>query len=317
MDFFRRIGKVLSGVAQKLLHRDNAEAKSKKKQRVRHPSATGQRAIFEYNGEKHTAHEWAKILNVSYKTIYKRVAKTGKVCAPKTEHKKVPPLTPPKQFSWNGQTKTAVEWAREYGCTANAIKKRFRKTRSPEAKPHKVPMVFPYGGESLTIKEWAAKLGSNPKTIASRIRKFKSPYLPTTKASADTPILAKEPIAEEKYGYLKQWKTINDWAAEYKISKRTVSRNFKLYGQPTKPEDEDDYAPKSNEISEEEKKVDTILKEVDARNKKAHKETFREYLARIEKTPVEDIPLREILGIKEVTHYGDGIFPEPSRLDLD
>ena len=265
--------------------------------------------LWEYNGEKHSIAEWAKILCKGESTLRHNFKATGTPYCLAKPGKPRPGthIGVERTYTWNGVTKKTSEWAKEYNCTPNAVRKRFHSTGSPEvAGKGRIARIFTFNGESHTYKEWGEKYGISSSQVYKRIKKYGTidPHVAITLSQGDPP----EPnvqIARTKTGESPdadcywcdgEWKTIAEWARVFGLPESEVKTNFELYGEPVKPTIELDCDTISTGESEAE--IDAILAEVDRknRNNKQKRESIHEWFERMAKEPDDGRPLREILG---------------------
>lgn len=170
-----------------------------------------------------------------------------------------------KFLVWNGQSKTAAEWAKEFGCKPDTIRLRFKKYNSPEPPPGvPVAQALEFEGESHTAAEWASIVGVSVTTIKARFRATGSPY--KSKEERRKERLARRPasaapmgaydnitiedVTPDEYqrrvqnldakvlmGFDGDWMTLDGWAYRVMLSVEEVADNFLKYGYPISPED--------------------------------------------------------------------------------
>lgn len=267
--------------------------------------------IWEWNGEKHTTGEWAKIVGKSESAMRARLQTHGNpYCVPaKGVRKKVIPKNSicgvEKSYTWNGETKKSSEWAKEYNCSVNAIRKRFRVNGSPEVKSkeqlssersHK----FTWNGETLTYKEWGSRYGISGESMRVRIKRNGTPEpkierrdsalipIPEDKTKDKT----KEDTSNVLYGYNGDWKTLREWAEEYSIPEWKIKNNFVNFGCPCVSDMEEESESVLHRRNRTIGKIKIKRAETGQRQ-----ESIKEWLERIRKEEDDGRPLREILGI--------------------
>lgn len=98
-------------------------------------------------------------------------------------------------YEFNGETKSAKEWAKIYGVARNTILYRFRHHGSPEAPDVKaddgstkrtwpIPKLYEWNGRALTAEEWAKEYNCSKKSIQERFYRNGSPE-PVNRTKAD------------------------------------------------------------------------------------------------------------------------------------
>ena len=137
--------------------------------------------LWEWGGEKHTAAEWAKIVGKGISIVRKNLRKNGNPYSV-IKRREVPTssvIGQERTYTWNGITKKTSEWAQEYHCTPNAIRKRFKATGSPEEPKRKKPKeLYWCDGENKTLEAWAQEFGLTPKQVRRNFEIYGSPTKP-------------------------------------------------------------------------------------------------------------------------------------------
>lgn len=98
-------------------------------------------------------------------------------------------------YEFKGESKSAKEWAKEYGCAVNTILYRFKRHGSPEPRAIKTadgstkrdwpaPRLHEWNGRALSFKEWAKEYNCTEKAVRERFRRNGSPE-PINKTKAD------------------------------------------------------------------------------------------------------------------------------------
>lgn len=94
-------------------------------------------------------------------------------------------------YTYNGETKSAMEWAKEYGCAVNTVRYRFKRHGSPEpSKEHPTertwprPKLYEWDGRALSAEDWAKEYNCTKHAIQERFRRNGSPE-PVYKTKAD------------------------------------------------------------------------------------------------------------------------------------
>lgn len=103
-------------------------------------------------------------------------------------------LTPNSHtYEFNGEVKSAKEWAKIYGVARNTILYRFRHHGSPEAPDVKTDdgstkrtrlKLYEWNGRALTAKDWAKEYNCNVKAMRLRLQRNGSPE-PLIKTKTD------------------------------------------------------------------------------------------------------------------------------------
>jgi hypothetical protein len=85
-------------------------------------------------------------------------------------------------LTFEGQTKTLAQWARDVGISRQALNFRLKKgwslkkVLSPKPQTNNSPkLVITFAGKTQTIKEWSKETGVGPQAIYSRVFKLKWP----------------------------------------------------------------------------------------------------------------------------------------------
>lgn len=98
-------------------------------------------------------------------------------------------------YEFNGETKSAKEWAKIYGVARNTILYRFRHHGSPEAPDVKTddgstrrtwpkPKLYEWDGRALTAEDWAKEYNCSKKSMQERFYRNGSPE-PVNRTEAD------------------------------------------------------------------------------------------------------------------------------------
>lgn len=271
--------------------------------------------VWEWNGEKHTVEEWAKIFGVKKGMMRRRLTEHGSP-EKNTDRKDAYNKRRSRQFEWKGEVHTVKEWAQIYKVPERTMFGRLKKYNSPEhvdnafIKP--VGKIWEWNGEKHTAVEWAKITGLAERTVRRNLAKYGSPYSEfkkqreekhqkATKREKSVSIIEKK--AEDSSDDLLYWsdgecKSIAEWAKEYGLSERTVKNNFNEYGAPVKPEyDYVDFVEEDDDCGEREEDIDEILRDVDRKITESAKnrESIHEWLERIHNEPDDGRPLKEIL----------------------
>lgn len=152
--------------------------------------------LYEYNGQKKTLAEWSDQYRCSQTSIKRRFVGHG-TPEPFTKKELLAKNPPPKKYksiTWNGQTKTTAEWAREMGCSLHAMRCRILRHGTPEARHIVQPPtemsdssdssddpranLYGFEGEWKTISEWAAEYGLTKKQCRRNFTLYGEPTKP-------------------------------------------------------------------------------------------------------------------------------------------
>ena len=220
---------------------------------------TNKSKTFEWNGQSHTAKEWARIYNVPERTMYGRLSKfrspekpiresQGRLWAVGDEKHTISEWVKisgksrsrvwrillangdPRikhdlnQYTWNGVTKTAKEWAAEYHCSDDAIRRRFKKHGSPIGQIPDEPKEITFNGETHTVREWAQKYKCSINAMRGRIMRHGTPEA----------LPANQGIKDKTFTYMGETHTLDEWAKKYGVSYDVMRRRFKRNRSPEK-----------------------------------------------------------------------------------
>lgn len=128
---------------------------------------------IEWNGERHTVSEWARILNVDRRVLHGRFKNGWSV--DKTLTTPVQKQKKPCKILWNGEYHTISEWSKILNINIHTLDKRFSCgwsvddafTRPIRESPD--PLIR-WNGEAHTISQWAKILGINKGTLRKRFK---------------------------------------------------------------------------------------------------------------------------------------------------
>lgn len=240
---------------------------------------------WEWNGESHTAKEWAEKYGVKLGIMRKRLKTNG---SPERDcsRRDAANARRTKRWEWNGESHSIAEWSKITGKSESALRSCLKKYGSPYvpeyAKVHK-------GSVNSRVKD--------------------NTTIPVNKPVVHT---QEDDVHDdgELYGFEGEWKPLTEWAREYGITRNECERNFTLYGEPTKPFYSAD--TESDELEEANAEIDKILAECAKQDKP--KQSIKEWLQEISNQPDDDTPLMSIIGVKDHYHTLDGKVP---RFSLD
>lgn len=119
-------------------------------------------------------------------TISPRVGESVRTIARTIPQEKLAPNS--HTYEFNGETKSAKEWAKIYGVARNTILYRFRHHGSPEDPVIRTddgstrrtwprPKLYEWDGRALTAEDWAKEYNCSKKSIQERFRRNGSPEL--------------------------------------------------------------------------------------------------------------------------------------------
>lgn len=240
---------------------------------------------WEWNGESHTAKEWADKYGVKLGIMRKRLKTNG---SPERDcsRRDAANARRTKRWEWNGESHSVAEWSKITGKSESALRSCLKKYGSP------------YVPESI-------KAPKPPRSVTVESR----PVIPDA-----MPVASKEeadvPDDGELYGFEGEWKPLTEWAREYGVTRRECERNFTLYGEPVKPYYTAD--TESDDLEEATEEIDRILAECAKKGKPT--QSIKEWLKEISEQPDDDTPLMSIIGVKDHYHTLDGKVP---RFSLD
>ena len=252
--------------------------------------------LWEWNGEKHTVKEWAKIYGVKTAMMRKRLIAHG---SPERNTEKLDAYKAnrSRKFEWNGETHTVKEWAKIFNCPERTMFGRIGKYGSPEKRESVIPAVakkWEFNGESHTVLEWAKILGKGETTIRTNLRKYGIPV----NGNVNTNV-KKEEIQDKNpdlYWCDGESKTLKEWANELGQTEEETLENFTVYGSPTVPA-YDGTEEEEIEDAESEGEIDKIISDIDRKPEfKKPRESIKEAIRRIRYEPDDDKPLKDILS---------------------
>lgn len=134
-----------------------------------------------------------------------------------------------RQFSYNGETHTATEWARKCGITVAAMRLRIKtngiceKTFQARSDSRAKVKRYKYKGRNLTIKELAKLAGRCEFTVRQRLRRNMS----IAKALEATDLRKKK---EQAYSYRGKTKSLSDWSKELGVGEPALVCRFMSMG---------------------------------------------------------------------------------------
>lgn len=183
--------------------------------------------LWEWNGEKHTVGEWAKIYGVQKATMRIRLTTYG---SPERNTDKLESYKKSRArcFEWNGETHTAKEWAAIYKVPLRTMQGRLKSHNSPEpVKRHvhePIRKQYQWNGESHTAEEWAAKTKQSAKTVRKHFRENGTPFT-TYKEN-------KGLFKEKSYTWNGVTRRASEWADEYHCTVNAIHKRFRKNGSP-------------------------------------------------------------------------------------
>lgn len=172
----------------------------------RHPQSSHGK-LYEINGEKKTLRAWAEEYEMNFGTVESRIKRNGwslekALTTPARSFRKRPDLF------YNGQTKSQLQWAKEYGINPSSFFNRIdagesiEQALNPESR--KTDRLYTYAGETLSVSQWAIKSGVNYHTLIERLNRG----LPIEEA------LSKDKISNaQKHEYNGESHTFKEWEA--------------------------------------------------------------------------------------------------------
>lgn len=288
-------------------------------------SAPVKARLWEWNGEKHTVEEWAKIYGIKKAMMRIRLTKHG---SPErnTDRLKEYNENRSKKVYWNGDSHTIKEWAEIYKVPESTMRGRFAKYNSPEHHENKYfpeqAKMWEWNGESHTAWEWAKILGKSESSVRRCLRIHGIPVPEKNQEHVQVNEKEKsvtdEVIIDESdsdfYGCDGEWKTLSMWSEEYGLPIKTVKRNFQLYGEPTKPA----FLPESSifKTTSNEEDCEDIMRQLDELQENScpkKVESIKEIVEKIKKETDDGQPLSKILGLADQRRNTlDGIIPKYS-----
>lgn len=275
---------------------------------------------FEYKGKKYSIRELAEMFHVVKSTMFNRIQRYGSP-EPPPAHEAMPKSQKCERLgqkatllTWNGESKTAAQWAIEMGCSPEAIRHRFRRYNSQISPYDKnQALTYEYNGETHTAAEWATIVGVSIPTVKKRLKDSGNPYEPTEKKptrllrrpDSAIPIgeydrIDIEDVSPEEYnkalddcdpnmllGVEGDWVVLEGWAFRVCLPIEDVAANFKAFGCPTDPDDP------------------MRVVEIPERRQTEGYKAYLKAMSRILKKPDDGRPLKEILG--DTSRFADAI----------
>ena len=183
--------------------------------------------LWEWNGEKHTVGEWAKIYGVQKAMMRIRLTTYG---SPERNTDKLESYKHrrARRFEWNGETHTAKEWAEIFKVPVRTMLGRLKAHNSPEAVRKKVckppPKQYKFNGESHTAEEWAEKTKQATRTVKKHFRENGTPYTTFKENSGH--------FKEKSYTWNGVTKRTSEWADEYNCTVNAIHKRFRKNGSP-------------------------------------------------------------------------------------
>ena len=183
--------------------------------------------LWEWNGEKHTVGEWAKIYGVQNAMMRIRLTTYG---SPERNTDKLESYKQrrARRFEWNGESHTAKEWAEIFKVPVRTMLGRLKAHNSPEAirkKVHKPPpKQYKFNGESHTAEEWAEKTKQATRTVKKHFRENGTPYTTFKENSGH--------FKEKSYTWNGVTKRASEWADEYNCTVNALHKRFRKNGSP-------------------------------------------------------------------------------------
>ena len=210
--------------------------------------------IWEFNGEKKTAVEWAKVYGVSVTTMRERLNKYN---SPEPPIRK-PPVSKKERYrtliEHKGQKKSAQEWGRELGVSPTTIRERIKKygdishpreVLKPIAKFNSLSLkrngndyIIEADGIEYLPFQFAKKFGMKYSTVYGRIKKG----LPIEEIIKEAPKVNRNyqrcpSIKAKEWEWKGEKHTIQEWAKIYGIHKNMMRQRFRDHGSPERNTD--------------------------------------------------------------------------------
>lgn len=151
---------------------------------------------WEWNGESHTAKEWAEIYHIKEGQMRHRLKTFGspeRNCERLEAYK----ANRAKKYEWNGATHTIAEWAKISGKGCSTIRTNLKRHGSPFAPPRNKHIdetdasasgteLYGFEGKWKPLKEWASEYGLSVEQCERNFTRYGEPIKPFDEEGDDT-----------------------------------------------------------------------------------------------------------------------------------
>ena len=192
-----------------------------KRERSKEPRYIGR--LYEMNGQAKTLRQWTDEYGMNLGTVKSRIKRDGwplekALTTPARSFRKRPDLF------YNGQTKSQLQWAKEYGINPSSFFNRIdagepiEQALNPESR--KTDRLYTYDGETLSVNQWAIKAGVNYQTLINRLNRGLS----------IEEALSKDKISNaQKHEYNGESHTFKEWEAitgiPHQVIRERINKN--------------------------------------------------------------------------------------------